>query len=414
MSSKSKIKFIILGIFTLFMITLTTPVKAASSEVPVIDGDFSDWKDIQKTTGTWDGNQFAMIVKGDMAYLYISADRPKNATYYNSVALTVNQKTSYLTIKTSQPITANSTNIQTTGDLWNSFANTDYPNSGSITVENDHIIFEGAVPLIQLEATPKDTITMTDSNYGLSNPLTADHLGDPSDQSGSSDSSQSSSDTSNQSNDASDKGSTDHTDTPSYHIIIDGHFDDWNDIPKTDIAEPGDNYNIKRGAMVSDGTDLYIFIQMDYTVNYAYNQLQTDGYELTVGNMTYSIQLVSPGKNNFANTMKQVGDTEQLNFNLYNETTGKNAVLTAGMAGVMPTTKGGTSDAMELKIPLSAIESSNQSGQTITLVNHNLGDQTLTVTGGSTGPWWLAAGGLAIATIGVFKFIPRRRNKAER
>lgn len=45
-------------------------------------------------------------------------------------------------------------------------------------------------------------------------------------------------------------------------ITIDGNFDDWQDKPMTTIKEPWDDYNIKKGSMLADANNLYLYINM--------------------------------------------------------------------------------------------------------------------------------------------------------
>ena len=78
----------------------------------------------------------------------------------------------------------------------------------------------------------------------------------------------------------------------------------------------------------------------------------------------------------------------------------------------METSTGGRTDVMEIKVPVKSFGGAADDGQTITMTNVALGNQTLTVTGGSTGPILLAAGGFGIALFGIWQF-NRRKKRAE-
>ncbi|QFQ74453.1 Firmicu-CTERM sorting domain-containing protein [Liquorilactobacillus mali] len=197
--------------------------------------------------------------------------------------------------------------------------------------------------------------------------------------------------------------------------MIDGSFSDWDDISKTDLTEPGDDGNVKRAAMVSDGTNLYIYVQMDYTNNYGYNHLQTDGYYLTVGGIQYYFTVRSPnGSNSLSNNLKNLGDKTALKIGLGSNYNGNYYAEPSNIeaeAARIANNAGSPTDTMEIKIPLSDFTLSSQSGQIITLKNSNLGSQTVTVSGGSTGPIILAVIGLVIALLGLWKFKSFRKRK---
>lgn len=418
LSMKLIIKALLILFFTVVVFGQIEVAQAADNSSIKIDGNFNDWSNVTKTTGG--SNQFALLTDSNYAYIFIDSAFNSNSSYYNSVTLNYAGKTSYLTIKTSSNLTSSSKAVEVQGDLWNGSTGKDFTYSdGYITVDGGRTLFEGKVPLSELgEISDGEQVTMTDSNYQLSTPLTsasttATESSASSESNSSSDSSNSvSTSSSSLSNNQTGSSSNGEYTVGSYNIVIDGKFSDWDSISKTDISESNDNYNIKQGAMVSDGKYLYIYIRMDYTASGAYNSLQTNGYDLTISGVKYYFTVVNPDGSSFNNTLKNVGDTEKIGIGLgkYSDTSFYSVPKNIdAMAGKLANTNGGSTDAMEIKIPLSDISSSDQQGQIITLKNSNLGNQTMTVSGGSTAPILLAGSGFAIAVFGVWKFLRAKK-----
>lgn len=414
------IKALLILFFTVVVFGQIEIAQAADSSSIKIDGNFNDWSSVTKTKGG--SNQFALLTDSNYVYIFIDSSFNSGSTYYNSVTLNYAGKTSYLTIKTSSNLTSSSKAVGVQGDLWNGSTGKDFTYSdGYITVDGGRTLFEGKVPLSELgEISDGEQVTMTDSNYQLSTPLTSASTS-TTESSASSESTSSTSDSSSSVSTSSSSSSANNQTASSsngeytvgnYNIVIDGKFSDWDDISKTDIAESNDNYNIKQGAMVSDGKYLYIYIRMDYTASGAYNSLQTNGYDLTISGVKYYFTVVNPDGSSFNNTLKNVGDTEKIGIGLgkYSDTSFYSVPKNIeAIAAKLANTNGGSTDAMEIKIPLSDISSSDQQGQIITLKNSNLGDQTMTVSGGSTAPILLAGSGFAIAVFGVWKFLRAKK-----
>lgn len=399
-------KFLMMLIFSCLMVIifplnknliLADDTSSATDAQIKIDGNFDDWSTISKTSGSW--SNFALVNDDKYVYIYIASNAVTNSNYYNSITLQANGETSSLTVETNQSITSNSKNVSIMSDsnLYNGTSFADYKNiSGYITVDDGKTYLEVAVPLSYIGVSSKNTqIKMLDGNYGLNGALTSTTIAT------------SSSDSSSSSSSSVIKNSDGVYTVGKYNIVIDGNFSDWDDIAKTDLIESNDDGNIKRAAMVSDGTNLYIYVQMDYTNNYGYNQLQTDGYELTVGGIPYYFVVMSSNNNSINNNLSNLGDKTTLKIGLGSNYNGNHYAIPSNIeaeAARIANNVGYPTDTMEIKIPLSDFTLSSQSGQIITLKNSNLGNQTLTVSGGSTGPIVLAIIGLGIALFGLWKY----------
>ncbi|MFC6206289.1 Firmicu-CTERM sorting domain-containing protein [Levilactobacillus tongjiangensis] len=187
-------------------------------------------------------------------------------------------------------------------------------------------------------------------------------------------------------------------------ITIDGNFDDWQDKPMTTIKEPWDDYNIKKGSMLADANNLYLYINMSPKKGNGYNEMQGYGYVLTAGSKTYDLQF-----NNVTGTATDKSKTGSVN--IWNRTDGVNDPTTGAQVMVHRFKTGQNfNDVMEAKVPIADLKLAGGS-QTFKMTNSNLGSQTLTVTGGSTGPVVLAGVGFAIALGGVVKLNKSRKKR---
>lgn len=192
-----------------------------------------------------------------------------------------------------------------------------------------------------------------------------------------------------------------------FGITIDGNFSDWENKPKTDIDfGQADNFNIKQGVLLADQNNIYFYLDMSPKHGVGYAELQTSSYELKVGNKRYWLDVQGAG----GLTVNQV---KRINLKIWeNDDTGGNVL------GVFDQVKAyerrtpvhadsgvinGTSDKMEVMIPLSVLKVGGTTEQKISIHNANLGNQTLNTVGGSTGPILLAISGLAIAVLAIMK-----------
>lgn len=189
-------------------------------------------------------------------------------------------------------------------------------------------------------------------------------------------------------------------------ITIDGHFDDWKDKPITNIKSGNDDYNIKHESLLADKNNIYFFVDMSPEHGYGYATLQPWGYELTVGDKKYSIHLTGNPYGLDVNKPRKLG----LNIYEHDEIgkVNKDSTKAEVYANRIPINvdKGvgqGYTEKFEFKLPLSELGITGTTSQDITMTNRNLGDQTLHVTGGSTGPVVLAVSGFAIALFAVIK-----------
>lgn len=186
-----------------------------------------------------------------------------------------------------------------------------------------------------------------------------------------------------------------------YNISIDGNFDDWSDKPMTTVKESWDDYNIKKAALLADDNNIYFYLNMSPEHGGGYSTLQPSGYVLKVGSKTFYVTFKTTG--NLTD-----GATVDGTVNAWNSDDGGSGDLSQATMKVHRfKTANGHNDIMEAKIPLSELKVAGGS-QTITMKNDNLGSQTLTATGGSTGPVVLAGVGLTIAIGSVVTFTRTR------
>ncbi|MCW6145664.1 Firmicu-CTERM sorting domain-containing protein [Lactiplantibacillus plantarum] len=80
-----------------------------------------------------------------------------------------------------------------------------------------------------------------------------------------------------------------------------------------------------------------------------------------------------------------------------------------GTVGNGYVSQAGSHSIAEFRVDLSKFDISTMTGQTITMSNPNIGNQKMTVAGGSTGPYVISGVGVVIVAWGYFKFRKRRR-----
>lgn len=189
-------------------------------------------------------------------------------------------------------------------------------------------------------------------------------------------------------------------------IKIDGNFDDWKDKPINDIKSGNDDYNIKHESLLADQDNIYFFLDMSPLHGYGYVNLQPSGYELTVGDRKYSLNVEDNPYDLEVNKPKKVHlyIYEHDNIGNISKLSSKAEVyVTKVPINVDKGVGQGYTQKMEFKLPLSELGITGTTSQDITMTNRNLGDQTLHVKGGSTGPVVLAVSGFAIALLAVIK-----------
>lgn len=406
-------------------------VHADSTSV-TIDGNLSDWTDVAKTT-TSSKAQVALKVEGDYLYYYVdmnptgAASAADNnwaaSSKFGMQPFTLTAGGSTFTL-TPTATTNGSSNVPTTaGDKLRVSTNVYSSNSGSYNNDGNNIgyvvaksgtgsdgyddAFEGQVALsdLQLGKTDGTEFKLSGGGYNMGS-----YTATTTAQANTSASSSSSSTASSTSASTGNSGSnyTSHPD-----IVIDGAFDDWAGVTKTKIRESGDDFNVKEGAMLQYDGDLYIYINMSPNLGTGYAALQPSGYDLTIGGVKYNLTVENADGSTYQ-ALTTANQTRSITMGIYNNSTGKWDQTPSGVSGRVTrvvTATGGQSDVFEIKLPLTDFDASNQTGQTITLQNKNLGDETMTVTGGSTGPVLLAASGFIIALFGVWQWSRNKRRQ---
>ncbi|WP_125767894.1 Firmicu-CTERM sorting domain-containing protein [Lapidilactobacillus wuchangensis] len=397
-------------------------VSAATNNNIAIDGDLSDWASVPKTK-TSTAAETAMVVSDDYLYIYASANPTGEAAsdangwgakpqfYVNqSFNLKVGNQNYTITPKAKnstnyhEPTTPGS-KVNVDIDVFSSTANSSNNNGdaeGVVTAVastnqagyND--IFEGKIALSDLQLADGNlTFLLTGGpvNFGKYS-VSVNHQYT----------------SANSSDSSSSSSGGNYTGHP--NIVIDGGFDDWADVPKTLIRF--DDYNVKQGALLQYDGNLYLYINMSSHRGQGYNALQPSSYEFTIGSTKYDMQIEDVNGTTYQ-PLTAVNQVKPVTASIYRRNDWQGSRTPAGVIGYVTRTKtaaGGTTDIMEIKLPLKAFGGAADDGQTITLYNSALGKQTLTVTGGSTGPVLLAAGGFGIALFGIWQF-NRRKKRAE-
>ena len=206
-------------------------------------------------------------------------------------------------------------------------------------------------------------------------------------------------------------------DTPNeYNISIDGDLSDWTDKPKTDIYFDYNNGNVtKQGSFLSDGTYLYIYIDMDpYDKGHNY-RFQGYGWNIRVGNsvttMSFSVDNIwslQPGSTAPITSVWawSNNDPDQLFVNQQ----------VTGATGFVTTEKSSNGwayhDRAEIRIPLSGFLKNPDLVQSMDIYDtDNMGQQVVTITGGSTGGVLIVVSGFGLAGLLVVSKSKKKRIK---
>ncbi|WBM78767.1 Firmicu-CTERM sorting domain-containing protein [Lactococcus lactis] len=199
-----------------------------------------------------------------------------------------------------------------------------------------------------------------------------------------------------------------------YNITIDGNFDDWTDKPKTDIYFDYNNGNVtKQASFLSDGTYLYIYIDMDpYDKGHNY-RFQGYGWNIRVGNNVTTMSFIvdniwslQPGKTTPIRSVWAFSNKDP--DHLF-----KNQQLN-GASGFLTTEKSSNGwayhDRAEIKIPLSGFLKNPDFVQSMDIYDtENMGQQVVTITGGSTGGVLIVVSGFVLA--GLLFVTKSKKNK---
>ena len=172
-------------------------------------------------------------------------------------------------------------------------------------------------------------------------------------------------------------------------LQIDGMYDDWKDIPKTEITYTSNNGKCNHyGQLFTDGERLYAHFQANELYG-SYMQIQT--WNLTINGQTFALSILpanSDGSIAWGTNYQSKGNHTNLKayIGYYNECDSQ-VVYTVYDEKHAPDTPG---DEVEFSISMKRLSeitgiAQDQMG-TITISNPNLGGQGVTIAGSSTGP----------------------------
>ncbi|WP_203640255.1 Firmicu-CTERM sorting domain-containing protein [Levilactobacillus andaensis] len=179
------------------------------------------------------------------------------------------------------------------------------------------------------------------------------------------------------------------------NISIDGSFGDWNDKPTTTFS------NGAKGSLVADDSNIYFYLNMDPDDSgHGYLSLPSRSFTLNVGKKSYDISI---SKARGLGAGKSASVSVSANGSAIS---GAQAMMTR------PKDSHGNHDVIEMSLPFAGLGVVATSSQNISISNSDLGGQTLTTTGGSTGGVILVAIGFSIAIVAVVQITRRRRKLA--
>ena len=170
---------------------------------------------------------------------------------------------------------------------------------------------------------------------------------------------------------------------------IDGLYDDWKDIPKTEITYTSNNAKCNHyGQMCTDGDRLYAHFQANELYG---SYMQIHIWNLTINGQTFALQILpanSDGSIAWGTNYQSKGNHTNLKVYIgyYNECDSQ-VIYTVYDENHASDTPG---DEVEFSISMKRLSEitgipQDQMG-TITLSNPNLGGQGVTIAGSSTGP----------------------------
>ncbi|AVK63747.1 Firmicu-CTERM sorting domain-containing protein [Lactobacillus sp. CBA3606] len=388
----------------------TTSANSTSSNVS-IDGKFSDWSGVSLTEGY--NGYTAMVSDGQSVNVYVKM-KNGNVPGYGDYNFTIGGKQYYVWSNNipSSLSSGDTKQVTFTGGKWNE--GTQYGTVGTGYVYNDgkNNFAEFKVDLSKFDIsdlTAGEKVAMTNPNIGSSAVTTtvasvaastnsssaANSSSSTSSTASSSTSTTSASSTSSTSSagvvtDKSDSSSKDTTttdanannDNDNANISIDGKFSDWKNMT---LTEGYNGYT----AMVSDGNYVYVYVKMKYGTVPGYGD-----YNFDIGGQKYYVWSKDIPSN------VSSGESKAVSF-----TGGKwNEGSQYGTVGTGYVSNDGSHSIAEFKVNLSKFNISTMTGQTITMYNPNIGNEKVTVAGGSTGPILLSGIGVFIAGIGYVKF----------
>ncbi|MFC6202925.1 Firmicu-CTERM sorting domain-containing protein [Lactiplantibacillus nangangensis] len=404
-----------LGLTGLGLATGPTTVNAASSSANStrtaisIDGQFSDWAGVPLTSG-YSGST-ALVDNGRYLNVYVKmksgqGDVPAHGDY----AFSIDGKTIHAWLSNTKVASGKTQAVTVTGGdypdgtqygiVGNGYVMNDGKNNyGEFRINLKSYGLNGTVVGKQASVTNPNigntaTTTITNmGNHGGGSSSTATSSSTTSSVSSSSASNSSTTSSSTSAAgvisgkaDSSSKATTTtsanaNNDNDNLNIVIDGKFNDWKNVT---LTEGYDGYT----AMVSDGNYVYVYVKMKYG--------QVPGY----GDYNFDIsgKKVYVWSDNIPSSQNE-GDVKAVSFTGgdYNEGHQYGDVGTGYVAQ-----SGGHSIA-EFKVDISKFGVSSMTGQTITMYNPNIGNEKVTVAGGSTGPILISGIGVVIVGFGYYK-----------
>jgi len=403
-----------LGLTGLGLATVPTTVNAASSSANStrtaisIDGQFSDWAGVPLTSG-YSGST-ALVDNGRYLNVYVKMQNG-NVPAHGDYIFKIDGKTLHAWLSDTSVASGKTKAVTVTGG--SDYDGTNYGNVGNGYVMNDgknnygefrinlkSYGLNGTVVGKQASVTNSnigsDAATTTIANMGNHGSSSSSSIVTSSSTSSVSSSSASNSSTTSSSTsaagvisgkaDSSSKATTTtsanaNNDNDNLNIVIDGKFNDWKNVT---LTEGYNGYT----AMVSDGNYVYVYVKMKYG--------QVPGY----GDYNFDIsgKKVYVWSDNIPSSQND-GDVKAVSFTGgdYNEGHQYGTVGTGYVAQ-----SGGHSIA-EFKVDISKFGVSSMTGQTITMYNPNIGNEKVTVAGGSTGPILISGIGVVIVGFGYYK-----------
>jgi uncharacterized protein (TIGR04145 family) len=173
-------------------------------------------------------------------------------------------------------------------------------------------------------------------------------------------------------------------------IQIDGMYDDWSNVPKTELSYGGNNgANIHYGQLYTDGEYLYAHFQTNDLYG---SQMPIQSWSLVINGQTFALSIlpVKNGAIDWSQPMYPNVEGHQTNLQVfigYYNACESNVVYTIYDANHASDTPGDEiefSFSMKQLAEITGIEE-DQMG-TITIYNSNLGPLGVTIAGSSTGP----------------------------
>ncbi|WP_125580033.1 Firmicu-CTERM sorting domain-containing protein [Levilactobacillus cerevisiae] len=374
-------------------------VTAQASDNITIDGKFSDWDNANLTTGNNEAT-FAMESNGKYVDVYVNM-KYGQVPGYGDYIFTINNKTYHVwsgnipsTVAKGdiKPITF-SGGTYNTGDQYGTVA------KGYITNDGTHSIAEFRVDLSMFGLTSSDNgekVSMTNPNVGGTATTTVDDLSNK-------DVSADVTATSGVINGKAESSSKDTTttdnnannDNDNLNIKIDGKYEDWKNVT---LTEGYGGYT----AMVSDGDKVYVFAKMKY------GQVPKVGYKFE-----FNGKQIWAWATDIPDTIVKNGEATEVNFYAGNTEQDYNANADYGKVGVGYVSSDSEGHSIiEFEIDTGKLKLSSMTGQTITMNNASIGNEKVTVAGGSTGPYVIAGIGVLIAGFGYWRL--RKSGKLKR